>query len=76
MKVERALRTGRRVSATAYLKTPRVFGFTGVYKTLGVGLELVTDDVMLDDGGLIEGPSGSLRTKKIRRETAPVARRS
>lgn len=31
---------------------------------------------MLDDGGLIEGPSGSLRTKKIRRETAPVARRS
>jgi len=30
-KVRRALDAGRPVSAAAYLKTPRVFGYTGVY---------------------------------------------
>lgn len=51
-KVERALRDGRRVSSTSYLKTPKVFGFTGVHKRLAVGLEIVDDDVALDEGGL------------------------
>jgi hypothetical protein len=51
-KVERAFRGGRRLGAAAYLKTPKVFGFTGVYKTLAVGLEIVAeDDLALDDGG-------------------------
>lgn len=50
-KVRRVLRTGRRLGAHAYLKTPTVFGFTGIYKTLAVGLEIVTDTIELDDGG-------------------------
>jgi hypothetical protein len=50
-KVERAVRDGRRVSADLYLKTPKVFGYTGIHKRLAIGLELVTDDLDLDEGG-------------------------
>ncbi len=50
-KVARALNTGRKLDAAAYLKTPTVFGFTGVYKTLAIGLEIVTEDLELDEGG-------------------------
>lgn len=65
MKVEHALRSGHPISATAYLKTPRVFRFTGVYKTLGDGLELLTGDVTLDDGGL-ELPGVWEREQRLR----------
>lgn len=50
-KVGRVVDARRPVSAAAYLKTPRVFGLTGVYKTLAFGLRIVTDDIALDDGG-------------------------
>jgi len=50
--VERVLKSGQRLSARSYLKTPTVFGFTGVYKTLALGLEIVTgDELLIDDGG-------------------------
>lgn len=51
-KVERALRDGRRLGAAAYLKTPTVFGFTGIYKRLAVGLQMVTDEVGMDSGAV------------------------
>jgi hypothetical protein len=50
-KVRRALRNQRPVSATAYLKTPTAFGFTGVFRRLAHGIGIVTDDGSLDDGG-------------------------
>jgi hypothetical protein len=53
-KVERVLRSGQRLSARSYLKTPTVFGFTGVYKTLALGLEIVTGDELLIDDGAYE----------------------
>ena len=51
-KVERALRDGRRLGAAAYLKTPTVFGFTGIYKRLATGLQIVTDEAGLDSGAV------------------------
>ncbi len=51
-KVEQVLRTRRKLCRESYLKTPQTFGFTGVYKTLARGLEIVSvDDLTLDDGG-------------------------
>lgn len=50
-KVRRALNNNRPVSATAYLKTPAVFGFTGVFRRLARGIGILTDDGSLDDGG-------------------------
>lgn len=50
-KVRRALRNRRPVCATAYLKTPSAFGFTGVYRRLARGIGIITDDGTLDDGG-------------------------
>lgn len=51
-KVERAIRIGRTLGPAAYLKTPKVFGFTGVYKTLALGLGIVTGDhLTLDEAG-------------------------
>ena len=50
-KVRRALRNQRPVSASAYLKTPTAFGFTGVFRRLARGIGIVTDDGSLDDGG-------------------------
>jgi len=48
-KVRQALRTQRQVSASSYLKTPTAFGFTGVFRRLGIGI--LTEDGRLDDGG-------------------------
>lgn len=50
MKVRQTLDRGRPLGAAQYLKTPKVFGFTGIYKTLAVGLKIVTDEITLDDG--------------------------
>jgi hypothetical protein len=50
-KIRRALNNSRPVSATAYLKTPTVFGFTGVFRRLARGIGILTDDGSLDDGG-------------------------
>jgi len=50
-KVRRALRNGRPVSASAYLKTPTVFGFTGVFRRLAREIGILTEDGRLDDGG-------------------------
>ena len=50
-KVRRALRNQRPVSATAYLKTPTAFGFTGVFRRLARGIGILTDEGSLDDGG-------------------------
>ncbi|MFN8626513.1 MAG: hypothetical protein U0587_11120 [Candidatus Binatia bacterium] len=51
-KVERALRDSRRLGAVAYLKTPTVFGFTGIYKRVAVGLQMVTDNIGIDSGAV------------------------
>jgi hypothetical protein len=50
-KVRRALRNQRPVSATAYLKTPTAFGFTGVFRRLAHGIGVLTEEGLLDDGG-------------------------
>ena len=52
-KVTRALRFGRRLGADAYLKTPTVFGFTGVYLRLARGLQVVDDGMRLDEAGYV-----------------------
>lgn len=51
MKVEAALKSDRRLSTGTYLKTPKIFGFTGIYRRLATGLESVDDDLRLDEGG-------------------------
>lgn len=50
-KVRRAVRSQRSVSAAAYLKTPTVFGFTGVFRRLAREIGILTEDGRLDDGG-------------------------
>jgi hypothetical protein len=50
-KVSTAIRFGKRLGADSYLKTPTVFGFTGIYRRLARGLEIVNDDMLLDEGG-------------------------
>jgi hypothetical protein len=40
-KTKRALRDGLHLSASRYLKTPRVFGFHGVYRVLARRLDLI-----------------------------------
>lgn len=50
-KVQHALHNRRPVSATAYLKTPTAFGFTGVFRRLARGIGVLTDGGQLDDGG-------------------------
>lgn len=47
-----SLRKGHRLSKDTYLKTGKVFGFTGVYRRLSRGLEILDDDHHLDEGGL------------------------
>jgi hypothetical protein len=51
LKIERALRNQRPVGASAYLKTPGTFGFTGVFRRLALKLGILTEDGRLDDGG-------------------------
>jgi hypothetical protein len=50
-KVRRAVRSQKPVSAAAYLKTPNVFGFTGVFRRLAREIGILTEDGFLDDGG-------------------------
>ncbi len=50
-KVRRAVKTDRRVSAATYLKTPQIFGFSGVYRRLAYGLEMLDGDLEMDEGG-------------------------
>jgi hypothetical protein len=50
-KVGDAVRARRSISAGSYLKTPKIFGFTGVYRRLATGLGIVDDDLSLDAGG-------------------------
>lgn len=50
-KVRRAVRHQRPVCASAYLKTPSAFGFTGVFRRLAQGIGIITDDGTLDDDG-------------------------
>lgn len=50
-KVQSALSAGKRVGPATYLKTPKVFGFSGVYKRLARGLQILNDAFELDEGG-------------------------
>jgi hypothetical protein len=50
-KVRTALRNGRPIGDASYLKTPKVFGYTGVYKRLAIGLRVVNDEMTLDENG-------------------------
>lgn len=50
-KVRSARSHGRAVGAATYLRTPTVFGFHGVYRRLALGLQILTEDLQLDDGG-------------------------
>lgn len=51
LKVRSALRGGHGVGAATYLKTPKIFGFTGIYRRLGLGLNVLNDELELDEGG-------------------------
>lgn len=50
-KARAALARDERMSARNYLKTPKVFGFHGVYRTLAEALELIDRDGMLREQG-------------------------
>lgn len=52
-KVTRAIRTGLPVCAKTYLKTPTVFGFHGVYRTLARELKLTDEWALLDAGAAL-----------------------
>lgn len=55
-KVARALRRGDRVSASDYLASPRVFGFTGVYRPFSryAGVSTSLDELGRNAVGLVE----------------------
>lgn len=50
-KVSRVVKAGQRLGAASYLKTPKIFGFTGVYRRLATGLQVVDSDLLQDDKG-------------------------
>jgi len=50
VKVTACLGNQRPVSAAAYLKTPKVFGFSGIFRRLATGAHLLDDDLAPDDG--------------------------
>ncbi len=50
-KARLAMRQGRRMSAGAYLKTPTVFGFNGVYRPLARALGVLGSGAVLDELG-------------------------
>lgn len=50
-KARRALREKVPLSARRYLKTPKVFGFHGVYKRLARALDIADDKLRCGDGG-------------------------
>lgn len=51
-KVTKARSDGEPVSAATYLMTPKTFGYSGVYRALSVGLQIVIDDSTLGEGGV------------------------
>jgi len=51
LKVQSCLNSQRPVSASAYLKTPKVFGFSGIFRRLAVTSGILDDHLRLDDGG-------------------------
>ncbi|TXT26331.1 MAG: hypothetical protein FD134_575 [Gallionellaceae bacterium] len=50
-KVQRAVRNQRPVSLVSYLKTPTVFGFTGVFRRIARAIGILTENGRLDNGG-------------------------
>src|ERR1043166_6552997 len=50
-KVRNCIESQRHVSNATYLKTPKVFGFTGIFRRLATQAMIVDDDIRLDDGG-------------------------
>jgi hypothetical protein len=50
-KARAALRRGERLGARNYLKTPKVFGFHGIFKRLAVALDIVDSNLALSTGG-------------------------
>lgn len=50
-KVRAAIDHRRAISNTSYLKTPRVFGFSGIFRRFVTAVGVLTDDLQLDDGG-------------------------
>lgn len=50
-KARQALRDGVPMNADRYLKTPKVFGFHGVYKRLARHVDIVDDHLALGDAG-------------------------
>jgi hypothetical protein len=51
LKVAQARKTGIPLSAKAYLKTPSVFGFHGIYKRLARHVGIIDEDFRLGDSG-------------------------
>jgi hypothetical protein len=49
--VRNCIESQRHVSNATYLKTPKVFGFTGIFRRLATQAMIVDDDIRLDDGG-------------------------
>lgn len=50
-KVKTCLHAKRQVGAASYLKTPTVFGFTGIFRRLATKSKIVDEQLQLDDGG-------------------------
>jgi hypothetical protein len=50
-KARSCMEAQRPLSAAYYLKTPKVFGFNGVFRRLATGTKILTDELALDDGG-------------------------
>ncbi len=50
-KVKAAVEGGHSVGADSYLKTPKIFGFTGIYRRLALGLDILDDDLRISEGG-------------------------
>jgi hypothetical protein len=50
-KVRAAVEGGQSVGAASYLKTPKIFGFTGIYRRLAFGLDILDEDLRLSEGG-------------------------
>lgn len=50
-KVRAAVSGGQSVGAASYLKTPKIFGFTGIYRRLAFGLDILDEDLRLSEGG-------------------------
>lgn len=52
LKVGRCVRNKRPVSNASYLKTPKVFGFSGIFRRLATTLGILTEELDLDGVGI------------------------